>query len=108
MSEKKKEIKTTAKEPVAAPVRLSPLEEAMKVAAVKLPKLYAKMEESDAIFTGPEIAAAIGLDPENPIHVQGSNLAWHKLFDAGVVPSSSFTKPVPVKGRRKRKLPTVV
>lgn len=106
----KKEKTTPAPEPVAAPeVKPTPLEEATAKAAKLLPKLYAAMDENDdLIYTGPEVAEAIGLDPENPIHVQGCALAWHKMFDEGKVPSPSMTKPKAKPKRGGKRLPSVV
>ena len=93
------------KQPVKATI--TPFEKATKVAEKKLLKLYNKMERGSTIYTGPEIAKAIGLDPDSKVEVQAVNLYWHKLWDLRKVASPQMMKPEKVIKKGKPVLPVI-
>jgi hypothetical protein len=84
----------------------TPYEKAVKVAEEKLPKLYARMEPGETVYTGPEVARAIGLEPTD-VNVRAVALTWHKMYDDGKVAQPQFVKPEAPAALRKRELPRV-
>lgn len=105
--EKKKEKIETSKAKPVKPVE-TPFEKATKVAEAKLLKLYNKMPNKvDTMYTGPEIATAIGLDPESSVDVRALSLVWHRLFDEGKVATPQFIRPPKVTSAKKPPLPVM-
>lgn len=106
--EKKKEKKETPKAKPTPKVEPTRFENATKVAELKLLKLYDKMPDDETvIYTGPEVAKAIGLDPENKVDVQAVSLVWHRLYDEGKVGVPQFTRPPSAKKAKKPELPVI-
>jgi len=86
---------------------VTPYEKARLVAETKLPKLYNAMTPSDITYTGPEIAKAIGLDPDSDVDVQAVSLTWHKFFDEGKFAVPQMQKPEKVEKKGKPVLPVI-
>ena len=100
----KTETKPKAAPKAKVPVK-TPLENAREVAASKILKLYAAMDE-DTAYDDREVCEALGLKYTD-VNVQAVALEWHKAFDEGKVGAPHYYKPPGSSSFKKRPLPRI-